>query len=61
MYSIHTTLTFLGKKKNEGRGVPVGATELVKPAAAGEDDERQVDVAEDRELTSLLDQSATPL
>lgn len=49
------------KRKGGGEGVPVGATELVKPTAAGEDDERQVDVAEDGELTSLLDQSATPL
>lgn len=42
-------------------GVPAAATELVEATVAGEDEERDLDVAEDGELPSLLDESAPTL
>lgn len=46
----------------EEKGVPVVATrELVELATAGEDEESEIDVAENRELPSLLHESASSL
>lgn len=41
--------------------IPGAAAELEEAASAGEDDEGELGIAEDRELVSLLQQSVTPL
>ena len=43
------------------KSVPVATTELVELAATGEDEESNLDIAENRELSSLLHQPAPPL
>ena len=40
---------------------PGAAAELEQPAAAGEDDERDLGVAQDGQLVGLLEQPAPPL
>lgn len=43
------------KKKSKEKLLPVATREFVELAAAREDAERNLDVAENRELSSLLD------
>lgn len=56
---------FEGKRKQrerESKGVPAAASgELVEFAAAGEDEEGEIEVAENGELAGLLDEPGSSL